>query len=227
MQRKSAVSYIRVSTKGQGASGLGIEAQRKAVDTFCRNRSYRALQEFLEIESGRHSDRPILRDALARARSSHALLVIAKLGRLARDVEFIAHLMNSDVNFAACDLPEASRLTLHIFAAVAEHEARMISERTKAALAMAKVRGVVLGNPKTRGGLPSDVWRRGLLAARVARRHRRDQAIEQIAEKIKALRAQGAGYRQIALVLNDDGHLTATGRPWGPSTVWVAARRIA
>lgn len=159
--------------------------------------------------------------------SSHALLVIAKLDRLARDVEFIAHLMNSDVNFAACDLPEASRLTLNIFAAVAEHEARMISERTKAALAMAKARGAILGNPKTRNGLPSHVWRKGLLAARVERRHRRDQAVQQIAGTIKALRARSYGYRTIALALNDDGYLTATGRPWGPSTVWLAAERIA
>ncbi len=126
MQRKSAVSYTRVSTARQGLSGLGLDAQRAAVETFCEQNGYRVLEEFSEIESGRHSDRPILRDALARARSSHALLVIAKLDRLARDVEFIARLMNSDVNFAACDLPEASRLTLHIFAAVAEHEARMI-----------------------------------------------------------------------------------------------------
>jgi DNA invertase Pin-like site-specific DNA recombinase len=206
---------------------LGLDAQRAAVETFCEQNGYRVLEEFSEIESGRHSDRPILRDALARVRSSRALLVIAKLDRLAGDVEFIAGLMNSDVNFAACDLPEANRLTLHIFAAVAEHEARMISERTKAALAMAKKRGKVLGNPKTRNGLPADVWRRGLLAARVARCHLRDQAIEAVAHEIKAGRAQGASYRQIALALNDDGYLTATGRRWGPSTVWLAAQRVA
>jgi DNA invertase Pin-like site-specific DNA recombinase len=102
--------------------------------------------------------------------------VIAKLDRLARDVEFIAHLMNNNVNFAACDLPKANRLTLHIFVAVAEYEARLISERTKAALA-SKARGVVLGNPTTRDGLPAEVWRKGQLGARVARRRLRDRAL--------------------------------------------------
>lgn len=154
--------------------------------------------------------------------------MIAKLDRLARNVEFIARLMNAGVEFVAVDLPQASPLTtLHILAAVAEAEARSSSERTKAALAAAKVRGAVLGNPTTRHGLPADVWRKGLLAARVARRHLRDQAIEAVAPKIKALRAQGAGYHQIALVLNDDGYLTATGRRWGPMTVWLAAQRLA
>ncbi|HEY2475480.1 MAG TPA: recombinase family protein [Candidatus Cybelea sp.] len=227
MQRKNAVSYIRVSTKGQEASGLGLTAQRGAVETFCEQNGYRVLQEFSEIESGRHPDRPILREALARARSSHALLVIAKLDRLARDVEFIAHLMNSDVKFAACDLPEANRLTIHIIAAVAEHEARLISDRTKEALAVRKARGKILGNPNTRNGLPADVTRRGLLAARVARRHLRDRAIEAVADEIKAGRAEGASYRQIALALNDDGYLTATGRPWGATAVWLAAQRLA
>ena len=224
---KNAITYLRVSTQRQGASGLGIEAQRAAVETFCRDHGYRVVEEFVEIESGRHSDRPGLRDALARAKSSRALLVIAKLDRLARNVEFIARLMNAGVDFVAVDLPQANPLTLHILAAVAEAEARSISERTKAALAAAKARGVVLGNPATRHGLPADVWRKGLLAARVARRHLRDQAIEAVAPTIKALRAQGAGYHQIALALNDDGYLTATGRRWGPMTVWLAAQRIA
>ena len=224
---KNAITYLRVSTQRQGASGLGIEAQRAAVETFCRDHGYRVVEEFVEIESGRHSDRPGLRDALARAKSSRALLVIAKLDRLARNVEFIARLMNAGVEFVAVDLPQANPLTLHILAAVAEAEARSISERTKAALAAAKARGVVLGNPATRDGLPADVWRKGLLSARVARRHLRDQAIEAVAPKIKALRAQGLGYHQIALALNDDGYLTATGRRWGPMTVWLAAQRIA
>ncbi|MGC1348351.1 MAG: recombinase family protein, partial [Xanthobacteraceae bacterium] len=205
---------------------MGIEAQRVAVETFCRDRGYRVVEEFVEIESGRHSA-PGLRGALDRAKALRALLVIAKLDRLARDVEFIAYLMNSDVNFAACDLPEANRLTLHIFAAVAEHEARLISERTKAALTAAKERGVVLGNPKTRDGLPAEAWRRGQLAARVARRRLRDQALGSAADRIKALRAKGSSYHAIAFALNDEGYRTATGRPWRSMTVWLAVQRIA
>jgi DNA invertase Pin-like site-specific DNA recombinase len=224
---KNAITYLRVSTQRQGTSGLGIEAQRAAVVTFCRDHGYRVAQEFVEIESGRDSDRPGLRGALARARSSRALLVIAKLDRLARNVEFIARLMNAGVEFVAVDLPQANPLTLHILAAVAEAEARSTSERTKAALAAAKARGAVLGNPATRHGLPADVWRKGLSAARVARRRLRDQATDAVGPTIKALRAQGFGYHQIALVLNNDGYLTATGRSWGPMTVWLAARRLA
>jgi len=106
VQRKSAVTYLRVSTQRQGASGLGIEAQRAAVETFCRDHRHHVAEEFVEVESGQHSARPGLRDALNRAKASRARLVIAKLDRLDRDVEFIAHLMNSDVNFAACDLPK-------------------------------------------------------------------------------------------------------------------------
>ena len=116
MQRKSAIAYLRVSTQRQDASGLGIEAQRAAVETFCRDRGYHVAEEFVEIESGRRNARPGLRDALNRANALRALLVIAKLDRLARDVEFIEHLMNSNVKFAACDLLEANRLMLHISA---------------------------------------------------------------------------------------------------------------
>ncbi|MGA7247867.1 MAG: recombinase family protein, partial [Candidatus Cybelea sp.] len=139
---KKAVSYLRVSTQRQGASGLGVEAQRSAVEAFCRSHGYRIVEEFVEIESGRKSDRPVLRDALARAKSSHSTLVIAKLDRLARNVAFIANLMESGVEFRACDMPEANGLLLHVMAAVAEQEARAISERTRNALAAAKARGV-------------------------------------------------------------------------------------
>ena len=189
---KNAITYLRVSTRRQGASGLGIEAQRAAVETFCRDHTYRVVEEFVEIESGRQSDRPGLRAALARAKSSRALLVIAKLDRLARNVEFIARpgeCRRASSSLLTC--PQAANpLTLHILAAVAEAEARSTSERTKAALAAAKDRGIVLGNPSTRSGLPPAVWRKGLLSARAAPgRHLRDQAIEAIAHEIKGRRS--------------------------------------
>ena len=141
------IAYYRVSTDKQGVSGLGMDAQREAVTSYVRSRGS-IVAEFTEVESGRKSERPQLLAALAECRRRKAVLVIAKLDRLARNVHFISGLMNSDVEFVAVDNPTASRLTIHILAAVAEHEREMISERTKAALAAAKARGIKLGNPR-------------------------------------------------------------------------------
>lgn len=141
------VAYLRVSTARQGASGLGLEAQRSAVQAYLASGGHQLAAEFVEVESGKRDDRPQLAAALAACRLHRATLVIAKLDRLARNVRFIAGIMDSGVDFVACDMPHANRLTLHLMAAMAEHEAMAISERTKAALAAAKARGVKLGNP--------------------------------------------------------------------------------
>ncbi len=138
------VAYYRVSTKRQGRSGLGLDAQRLAVEGFGGN----VVAEYTEVESGKHADRPQLVAAIQHARSTRARLVIAKLDRLARNVAFVATLMDAGVDFACCDNPHANRLTIHILAAVAEDEARRISERTTAALAAAKRRGVLLGSAR-------------------------------------------------------------------------------
>jgi DNA invertase Pin-like site-specific DNA recombinase len=140
------VAYYRVSTDKQGKSGLGLDAQRQAVTYFVNGRG-EIRAEFTEIESGRKNDRPQLLEALATCRRLKATLVIARLDRLARNVAFISNLMESRVDFVAVDMPEANRLTIHILAAVAEHEREMISKRTKAALQVAKMRGIRLGNP--------------------------------------------------------------------------------
>src|SRR5271155_3138 len=142
------VSYYRVSTAQQGASGLGLEAQREAVSRHVIGAQGVIVAEFQEVESGKKTDRPQIAAALAACRLRHACLVIAKLDRLARNVHFISSLMESGVDFVACDNPHATRLTIHILAAVAEHEREMISARTKAALAAAKARGVALGGQR-------------------------------------------------------------------------------
>lgn len=139
------ITYFRVSTDRQGRSGLGLEAQREAVGQFLVGRGAIVIDEFLEIESGGKDDRPKLTEALAACQRTKATLLIAKLDRLARSVAFIANLMNSNTDFVACDMPHASRLVLHVMAAFAEHERQIIGERTKAALAAAKARGVRLG----------------------------------------------------------------------------------
>jgi len=136
MQAKSTgfIAYYRVSTDRQGRSGLGLEAQRAAVVRYLASVGGILIAEHTEVETGRRNDRPELQKALAGCRKHKARLVIAKLDRLSRNVAFIAALMDAGVEFVACDNPHATRLTLHILAAVAEHEREMISARTKAAL---------------------------------------------------------------------------------------------
>ncbi len=140
------IAYYRVSTKRQGQSGLGLDAQQDAVMAYLKGGKWMLKEEFIEIESGRKiKNRPALQQAIAACRKYKATLVIAKLDRLARNVAFISNLMESKVAFVAVDNPHATRFTLHILAAVAEHEAEMISQRTKAALSAAKARGTELG----------------------------------------------------------------------------------
>jgi DNA invertase Pin-like site-specific DNA recombinase len=155
MGRKKLVAYYRVSTKQQGESGLGLEGQVAAVATFARTNGAEIVRAYREVETSKRSDRPELLKAIAHAQRSRAGLIIAKLDRLARNVAFTANLMESGVDFVACDNPHANRLTIHILAAVAENEARMISERTRAALVAYKARGGVLGAARP-GGTPVD-----------------------------------------------------------------------
>ena len=148
------ISYLRVSTKRQGESGLGLEAQRHAVASHIAGG--RLLAEYVEIESGGRNDRPQLAAALAHAQATGATLIIAKLDRLARNVHFVSGLLESRVDFLACDLPMADKLTIHVLAAVAEHEREMISARTKVAMAAAKARGADHpGDPGWRGDVGS------------------------------------------------------------------------
>jgi DNA invertase Pin-like site-specific DNA recombinase len=146
--RGKFISYYRVSTDRQGKSGLGLEAQRKAVRDYLDGGNWQLVQEFVEVESAKHNERPQLATALLACKKHKAKLVIAKLDRLSRNLAFTATLMESGVEFIAADMPFANKLTIHILAAVAEHEREMISERTKAALAAAKARGTQLGNPR-------------------------------------------------------------------------------
>ena len=180
------VAYYRVSTAKQGASGLGLEAQREAVAGHLNGGDWRLAAEFTEIESGKKNDRPELAEALATCRRIGATLIIAKLDRLARNVAFVSNLMEAGVEFVAVDFPTANRLTIHILAAVAEHEREMISARTKAALAAAKARGTRLGNPN---GLTAEARTRGTAVA-VARRKAQAAArvadLRPIVEEIKA-----------------------------------------
>ena len=201
------IAYYRVSTDRQGASGLGLDAQRQAVAGFIG--TGQLVAEFTEIESGRrHTNRPQLLAALAECRKRRAVLLIARLDRLARNVAFISALMENGTDFIACDMPQASRLTIHILAAVAEHEREMISTRTKAALAEAKRRGTALGNPRI------EEARSLALAAHHARR-----PAPEVCTLMTAWKAQGKGLREMARDLNRLNIRPPRGRQWYASSV--------
>ena len=148
MSDRPLVVYYRVSTEQQRRSGLGLLAQQDSARRYITANPGPVFAELTEIESGRSKDRPQLKEALRVCRVYNAKLIIARLDRLARSVSMIAGLLESDVDFIAADMPLANRFTIHILAAVAEYEARLISERTKAAFAAAKARGRKFGNPR-------------------------------------------------------------------------------
>ena len=217
------VAYYRVSTAKQGASGLGLEGQEAAVREYARASGGNVLRAYVEVETGKRADRPELARALADCKRSKAVLVIAKLDRLARNVHFLSGLMEAGVEFVCCDMPSANRLTLHIMAAVAEDEAKRISERTKAALAAYKARGGVLGAARlgayrlTGGANPK--------AARRAGEDARKRAVDAYADltpAIASMRAEGLSLRVIAGRLNADGHTTRWGKAWNQ----VQVRRV-
>jgi len=199
-------AYYRVSTDQQGTSGLGLEAQRKAVKTYLDGGPWRLVAQHTEVESGKRADRPELAKALAACRKHKAKLIIAKLDRLSRNLAFIATLMDSGVEFIAVDNPHANKLTIHILAAVAQHEREAISERTKAALAAAKARGKKLGGPRLAQA------RKKSLAARSAAA---DAFAANVRPIIEQIQASGVGsLRGVAKALNARGVRTARGNEW-------------
>lgn len=210
------VAYFRVSTDAQGRSGLGLEAQREAVARHVGSANGRIIAEFEEIESGKKNDRPKIAAAISTCRLRRATLVIAKLDRLARNVAFVSNLMESGVDFVACDNPYATRLTIHILAAVAEHEREMISQRTKAALAAAKARGVRLGNPNLRPGNGSRAFAK---SGRAARSKLSNEHAADVSSYIDAARAAGCkSLGELARALTARGIPT----PGGAIKVWRA-----
>ena len=219
------VAYFRVSTARQGRSGLGLEAQQVAVRTYLNGGSWTLVSEVVEVESGKRSDRPKLQEALRLCRIHKATLVIAKLDRLARNVAFVSTLMESGVEFTAVDFPQANRLTVHILAAVAEHEARMISDRTKAALQAAKARGTKLGRRKGEGNvMTTDFRSKAALVIQTKARDRAGLLVDVLAE----IKAAGAlSLREIACGLNDRDIPTARGGRWSAVQVDRALKKIA
>jgi DNA invertase Pin-like site-specific DNA recombinase len=216
--RGKFVAYFRVSTDKQGKSGLGLEAQRKAVLDYLNGGTWSLIGEFTEIESGKRNERPQLEKALAACKRHKAKLVIAKLDRLSRNLPFIATLIESGVEFIAVDNPHANKLAIHILAAVAQHEREMIAQRTKDALQAAKARGVVLGNPKL------DHVRDRAVASLKADA---DRFARNVAPIIREIQSSGvASHPAIARALNSRGVATARGGEWTAVQVGAILRRV-
>lgn len=230
--RMKIVAYYRVSTKQQGASGLGLEGQRAAVLAFAKSVGAVIEAEYTEVESGKRADRPKLAAALAHARRNKAKLVIAKLDRLARNVAFLSSLMEAGVEFVACDNPTANRLTIHILAAVAEDEARRISDRTKAALTAAKARGQVLGSARPNHWEGREDARlmgakRGNEASAAVRRQKAIDAVSDLLPDMQDKRTAGASLATIANELNAAGHKTTRGNVWTAQGIKLVLDRAA
>lgn len=204
------VAYYRVSTSKQGQSGLGLDAQKKAVETFTQGHTI--ASEYVEVESGRNNDRQALQAAIADCKAIGATLLIAKLDRLARNVAFIANLLESGVDIQAVDNPMATKFSMHILSAVAELEATMISERTKAALQSAKDRGTKLGSD-------NDVIRNAVIAKGNASADKIFNWIKDIPDY------QNLTLQAIADILNKNGYTTPRGKAFNPMQVKRAIDR--
>ena len=212
------VAYKRVSTARQGASGLGLEAQRKTIEDFAASRGAEVLARFTEVESGKRADRPELTKALHLAKVTGATLVIAKLDRLSRNAAFLLALRDSGVRFVAVDMPEANDLTVGIMALVAQAEREAISRRTKEALAVAKARGVKLGNPNGAASLRRAG--KGGVALRAAVSANAVEFARDLAAVVADIRAAGhVSLRAIAVELELRGIRTRRGGMRGVGNV--------
>lgn len=211
------VSYLRVSTRAQGESGLGLEAQREAVRKYAEGHGAEVVAEFVEVESGRKNDRPQLGLALDRCKLIGGMLALAKLDRLSRDAHFLLGLQKSGVEFVAADMPHANRLTVGIMALVAEEEARAISSRTKAALAAAKARGVKLGGSR---GYTGPAYDNSADLKKAA-----DEFAARVAPTVRKLRDDGVSLRGIAAELDAQGIKTRHGKKWSAEGVSAVLER--
>ncbi|BDQ34815.1 recombinase family protein [Pseudodesulfovibrio portus] len=217
------ISYLRVSTAKQGKSGLGLEAQRTAVIEYLNGGQHELIHEYVEVESGKKDNRPELRKALKHCKVTGAILVIAKLDRLSRNARFLLELQESRVSFICADMPEANEMTIQIMAVMAQHERKMISQRTKAALAAAKARGVKLGNPH------GAKYLQGLGNSEAVTQIKKEahERAEDLREIIEDIQQNGiTSVRGIASELTARGIRTPRGGKWHPTSVARLLKRL-
>lgn len=223
MSAKKYVAYYRVSSKQQEYSGLGLKAQQRAVRDYIKRNGNRIIAEFTEVESGAIDNRPELLNAIEAANRNEAVLVIAKLDRLSRNLTFISKLMDSRVKFVCCDMPDATDLTIHIFASLAQWERQRISERTKEALRAKRER-----EPHWQPGSPDNLTEEAKAKARESISRKAREAIENrhAYHFIKPLREKGFSYQKIADKLNAEGYRTRRDKPWLAWKVWNLYKRF-
>ena len=209
------VSYLRVSTQKQGYSGLGLEAQKEIIKNYLHDKT--PIAEFTEIESGRKTDRPKLKEALTQCRTTGATLIVAKLDRLARNVSFLSNLLESDVEIVFCDFPQANKMVLHILAAISQYEAELTAQRTKAALQAKKARGAKLGNPEH--------WMNQHKQAIAnsnktnSEKAKKNPNNKRAVAFLKVMISQGKSLTEMTDILNSEGFVTAQGCKFVPATV--------
>lgn len=223
MAQGNFVAYHRCSTERQGRSGLGLEAQQKAVATYLAGGSSSLIASFIEVESGKIDDRPKLKEALAACRVHNATLLIAKLDRLSRDAHFLLGLQKSGVRFVAADMPHADNFTVGILALVAQKEREMISQRTKDALAAARLRGVKLGGIRNNSSSISKIGRDTSVATRSTKATSRAKDLAPI---IQDQMSQGLSLRAIGSHLDALGIKTARGSTWSAAAVQRVIKRL-
>ncbi len=222
------IAYYRVSTARQGRSGLGLEAQRKAVSDYLNGGDWKLLGEYTEVETGKSAARPELTKALARCRVMGAKLVVAKLDRLARNAAFLLSLRDAGVPFVAADMPDANEMTVGIMAVIAEGEAKAISARTKAALQAAKARGVKLGGKRDNSQAPTADHRKQAVAARRGAAVRKASDLAPVIGDVIASLGPDASARAVARELTARGVPTASGSAiWQPIQVQRVMARAA
>ena len=215
------VAYLRVSTQKQGYSGLGLEAQREIIHNYLHDTI--PISEYVEVESGRKSDRPKLKEAISQCRKEGATLIVAKLDRLARSVSFLSSLLESDVDIVFCDFPQANKMVLHIISAISQYEAELTAARTKAALQAKKARGFKLGNPEHLLDKHEEAIQNSIKTckAKADSNPNNKRAIALLRTLVKEERT----YQEMAEILNREGFVSSHGCSFTKSTVYKLIKR--
>lgn len=215
------VAYLRVSTQKQGYSGLGIEAQREIIQKYLHDRT--PIAEYVEIESGRKKDRPKLKEALMLCRKTEAVLIVAKLDRLARNVSFLSNLLENDVEIVFCDFPQANKMMLHILSAISQYEAELIAARTRSALQAKKVRGFKLGNPEHLMDKHGQAIQNSIKTCK--RKADNNPNNTRAVAMLRTLIRENHTLKEMADILNREGFVTSQGCSFSKSTVYKLIRR--